>query len=98
MPTGIASIQNSKANGSWDFLNDVDQLLKPEEFLACLNAYPNALANFNTFGASHQRFILRWIKLTKQQKPGKNEFKKQLPWPMKIRRYRGCERFFFRIY
>jgi uncharacterized protein YdeI (YjbR/CyaY-like superfamily) len=65
MPTGIAAVQSSKKNGSWNFLDDVDKLIKPKDFEDCLKNFPNAFNNFNAFGASHQRFTLRWIKLAK---------------------------------
>jgi len=62
---GIEAVLKSKANGLWDFMNDVDALIKPYDFIVCLNEYENATNNFNGFGASSQRFILRWIKIAK---------------------------------
>jgi uncharacterized protein YdeI (YjbR/CyaY-like superfamily) len=62
---GKEAVLQSKANGLWDFMNDVDALIKPTDFIKCLNEYENATLNFNAFGASSQRFILRWIKLAK---------------------------------
>ena len=62
---GIESVLKAKQNGTWDFMDDVDALLKPIDFKNELEVYPSAMANFNKFGASSQRFILRWIKLAK---------------------------------
>ncbi|MDI1233266.1 MAG: YdeI/OmpD-associated family protein [bacterium] len=62
---GREAVLKSKANGLWDHMDDVDALIKPTDFIKCLNGYENATNNFNKFGASSQRFILRWIKIAK---------------------------------
>ncbi|TAE13710.1 MAG: hypothetical protein EAY72_08095 [Bacteroidetes bacterium] len=62
---GLNSVELAKQNGTWDFYNDVDQLIKPADFEQKLMEFPDALMNFNAFGASSQRFTLRWIKLAK---------------------------------
>lgn len=64
-PAGYQSIEASKENGLWDFMDDVDALIKPDDLLAGLEAHPPALENFDHFSASVQRFTLRWIKLAK---------------------------------
>jgi len=46
-------------------MDDVDALIKPTDFIECLDEYENAANNFNAFGASSLRFILQWIKLAK---------------------------------
>lgn len=63
--SGKESVAKSKANGLWNFMDDVDALIKPNDFIEELMKYENASNNFNAFGASSQRFILRWIKLAK---------------------------------
>lgn len=62
---GKEAVLKSKASGLWDFMDDVDALIKPTDFVTELNKYKNATINFNSFGASSQRFILRWIKIAK---------------------------------
>lgn len=62
---GKQSVLKSKEKGLWDFMDDVDALILPTDFIIELQSYPNALINFNAFGASSKRFILRWIKLAK---------------------------------
>ncbi len=68
MPAGKESVAKSKEAGLWEFMDDVDAIIKPDDFLQCLESFPNALANFNAFNASSQRFILRWIKISKTPK------------------------------
>lgn len=62
---GRASVNLSKNLGLWDYMNDVDQLIKPEDFVQYLEKYPKATENFDAFGASSKRFILRYIKIAK---------------------------------
>lgn len=64
---GRASVNLSKSLGLWDFMNDVDQLIKPADFIECLDKYPKAKENFDAFGASSKRFMLRHIKIAKTQ-------------------------------
>lgn len=66
-PAGIEAVENSKKAGLWNFMDDVDALIKPDDFVRKLESFPNAMANFNAFGASSQRFILRWIKISKTE-------------------------------
>ncbi|MEL6491976.1 MAG: YdeI/OmpD-associated family protein [Cyanobacteria bacterium J06621_3] len=63
---GLKAIAVSKENGQWDFLNDVDALIKPDDLTKALEARPPALENYETFPASAKRNILRWIKLAKK--------------------------------
>ncbi|MEM1094086.1 MAG: YdeI/OmpD-associated family protein [Bacteroidota bacterium] len=63
---GFASIEASKASGLWNFLDDVDALIKPDDLKEALAAYPEAFAHFDAFPPSSQRFVLRWIKLAKK--------------------------------
>lgn len=63
---GYQSIEASKQNGLWNFMDDVDKLIKPNDLIKALEAHPPALANFDNFNDSSKRFILRWIKLAKK--------------------------------
>ena len=62
---GKVSVELSKKNGLWNFMDDVDALIKPKDFIDELYKYNNAMNYFNAFSPSSQRFILRWIKLAK---------------------------------
>jgi uncharacterized protein YdeI (YjbR/CyaY-like superfamily) len=64
-PAGLATIAASKRSGLWDFMDDVDALIKPDDLVVALNQYPSATDYFDAFGAASQRFTLRWIKLAK---------------------------------
>ncbi len=62
---GRNAVLLSKKNGLWDFMDDVDQLIKPADFLNTLKENPSALENFDAFGNSSIRFMLRYIKIAK---------------------------------
>ena len=64
---GYKSIEVSKENGLWNFLDDVDALIKPADLVEALEAHPPALENFDGFNPSSKRFVLRWIKLAKTE-------------------------------
>ena len=63
---GLQAVAAAKASGSWDFLNDVDALIKPADFVEALESYPSALQYYEAFPDSAKRDILRWIKLAKK--------------------------------
>jgi len=65
---GLAAIEVSKQNGLWNFMDDVDALIKPEDLVEALNAHPPAYENFDASAQSYQRNVLRWIKLAKTPK------------------------------
>jgi uncharacterized protein YdeI (YjbR/CyaY-like superfamily) len=64
-PAGLAAIAESKRQGLWDYLEDVDVLVMPEDLIAALQAYPSAKEQFEAYAPSYRRNVLRWIKLAK---------------------------------
>ncbi len=66
-PAGLESIESSKKNGLWDFMDDVDQLIVPADLETALEKKPEAKEFFNSINDSSKRFVLRWIKLAKKE-------------------------------
>jgi uncharacterized protein YdeI (YjbR/CyaY-like superfamily) len=62
---GRRSVEVSKKAGLWDFMDDVDALIKPQDFVDELDKYSDAKTNWDSFGASSKRFMLRFIKIAK---------------------------------
>jgi uncharacterized protein YdeI (YjbR/CyaY-like superfamily) len=58
---GITVVNLAKKSGTWDTLNDVDNLVSPDDLVAELKKYPKAESNFNQFTKSVRRGILEWI-------------------------------------
>ncbi len=65
---GFRSIEASKANGLWDFMDDVDKLIIPADLQKALEKYPSAADFFHAINPSSKRFVLRWLKLAKTDK------------------------------
>ncbi len=65
---GRDAIARSKALGQWDFMADVDALIKPDDLITALKTHKGAMDFFNSLSPSNQRFVLRWIKLAKTSK------------------------------
>jgi len=62
---GIAAIESSKRDGLWDFMDDVDALIAPDDLNAALDANEPARQNYEAFPPSTKRNTLRWIKVAK---------------------------------
>lgn len=66
--SGLKSIESSKANGLWNYMDDVDNLVIPMDLSEALDKLDGAKDFFNTINNSSKRFVLRWIKLAKTEK------------------------------
>ena len=74
--SGLKAIQVSKSNGLWNFMDDVDNLIVPEDLSGALSEFDGASEFFNSINPSSKRFALRWIKLAKTEKTRKNRIRK----------------------
>ena len=63
---GQKVVAAAKESELWDFMNDVDALIKPDDLIEALEQYPSALKNYEAFPDSAKRDILRWIKMAKK--------------------------------
>ena len=64
---GLASIERGKASGLWTFMDDVDQLIVPDDLGEAIAAR-GAAESWEAFAPSYRRNLLRWIKLAKTGK------------------------------
>jgi uncharacterized protein YdeI (YjbR/CyaY-like superfamily) len=63
-PAGEAKIAIAQGNGQWDFLNDVDALIAPDDLLAALKG-AGQRAFWEAIPKSVRRGTLEWIKTAK---------------------------------
>ena len=63
---GRSLVQQAKEDGSWSRLDDVENLVIPDDLGAALDARPNARKLFERFPPSSRRAILEWILNAKQ--------------------------------
>ena len=60
-PAGQAVIDAAKADGSWTLLDDVENLVVPDDLAAAFAAHPPAREHWDAFPRSARRAILEWI-------------------------------------
>jgi len=60
-PAGQAVIDAAKADGSWSLLDDVENLVVPDDLAAAFAAHPPAREHWDAFPRSVRRAILEWI-------------------------------------
>jgi uncharacterized protein YdeI (YjbR/CyaY-like superfamily) len=60
-PAGSALVAAAQADGSWTMLDDVENLIVPDDLVAAFAAYPGSLAHWDAFPRSAKRGILEWI-------------------------------------
>ena len=65
---GLRSMEWSKQQGLWDFMDDVDQLILPDDLKKALSEYNGATEFFTSINDASKRFVLRYIKLAKTEK------------------------------
>lgn len=59
--SGLRMVNLAKETGTWDALEEVDNLIIPVDLMESLTKMPPALANFEAFSNSSKRGILEWI-------------------------------------
>jgi uncharacterized protein YdeI (YjbR/CyaY-like superfamily) len=60
-PSGMAIIEQAKLNGKWDVLDDIENLVIPDDLRSLLAANHGAEVHFNAFPRSVKKGILEWI-------------------------------------
>jgi uncharacterized protein YdeI (YjbR/CyaY-like superfamily) len=64
-PAGLAKIEAAKANGMWNFLDDVEALLDPPDLIAALSG--KAAEVWAAQPRSVKRGTLEWIKMARTE-------------------------------
>ncbi len=75
-PAGLNKVERAKKDGSWNFLDDVEKLIIPEDFKLALNSDREAKNNFEALGNSSKKQILYWIKSAKRDSTRENRIQK----------------------
>jgi uncharacterized protein YdeI (YjbR/CyaY-like superfamily) len=60
-PAGLAAIERAKANGSWNALDDIDNLVVPPDLAAALAERPGAAESWEAAAPSGRRMALAWV-------------------------------------
>lgn len=75
-PAGLEKIEAAKEDESWYFLDDIDNLIIPEDLKEALNQNKQAKQHFEAFKDSIKKQILYWIKTAKRSRTRKNRIEK----------------------
>jgi uncharacterized protein YdeI (YjbR/CyaY-like superfamily) len=60
-PAGQAIIDAAKADGSWTLLDDVEDLIVPDDLAAAFDAHPGSREQWESFPRSPRRAMLVWL-------------------------------------
>lgn len=64
---GLNMVEKAKSSGAWNFLDDVEKLVIPDDLEEALNNNTKAKYYYERFSNSSKRGILEWIKNAKQE-------------------------------
>jgi uncharacterized protein YdeI (YjbR/CyaY-like superfamily) len=65
-PAGLQTIEIAKANGMWDALNDVENLIVPDDLKKEFDTNEIAFDHWEKFPRSSKKAILKWISEAKR--------------------------------
>ncbi|GEK18904.1 YdeI/OmpD-associated family protein [Cellulomonas persica] len=58
---GRAVVERAKQDGSFTYLDDVEDLVVPDDLAAALDEHPGARTHWDGFSPSARKVVLRWI-------------------------------------
>lgn len=65
-PTGLAVVEAAQKSGTWTALDDVENLIEPEDLRGALDSRPAARGHWDAFPRSTRRATLEWIGAAKR--------------------------------
>ena len=65
-PQGLVAIKTAKENGSWELLNDVENLIVPNDFQSILNSNSILNKGYSALSASRKKSILHRLLFAKR--------------------------------
>ncbi len=72
---GLAKIERAKLDGSWEALDEIEELIMPPALQQAFKGSKVALTNFNKFPPSVKKAIYQWIVSAKTEHTLKNRVK-----------------------
>jgi len=64
--TGLEVIERSKQNGSWNILNEVEELTIPADLTKAFRSHPGSRKFFLSLSKSVRKMLLQWLVLAKR--------------------------------
>ncbi|HEY0054678.1 MAG TPA: YdeI/OmpD-associated family protein [Pedobacter sp.] len=72
---GYTSIETAKGNGSWSILDEVEELIIPDDLKIEFERRPGSKEYFLSLSKSARKMMLQWIVLAKRQETRQNRIK-----------------------
>ena len=74
--SGYYKIDIAKQNGMWTFLDDVENLIIPDDLQKAFNSNKRALENYQNFAPGYRKSYLHWLKQAKRDATRQNRIEK----------------------
>jgi len=74
--SGLSKIEIAKQNGSWTALDDVENLVVPNDLQQKFNKNKIAFVNYQNFARSYRKSYLYWLNQAKRQQTRENRINK----------------------
>jgi uncharacterized protein YdeI (YjbR/CyaY-like superfamily) len=65
-PAGAAAVAEAKASGAWTLMDDVEDLVVPDDLAAALARHRGAREHWDSFSPSSRKQALAWVVLAKK--------------------------------
>ena len=65
--SGLLKIEQAKRDGSWTLLDDVEDLIVPDDLQLAFKANPKAFSNYQNFAPSYRKSYLYWLNQAKRE-------------------------------
>ena len=65
-PGGAAAIAVAKENGMWTLMDDVEDLVVPDDLASAFERHPGSREHWDSWSASARKLILTWVVLAKR--------------------------------
>lgn len=76
---GFESIERARKNGSWNVLDEVEELIVPADLSNAFQLYPGAEIYFSGLSRSVRKMLLQWVVLAKRPETRQNRIK-EIAW------------------
>jgi len=74
--SGLDIINAAKQNGSWTLLDNVENMIIPEDLQLAFNENPKAFENYQNFARGYRKSYLYWLNQAKRKETRQNRIQK----------------------
>lgn len=78
--SGYKSIQIARENGAWTYMDDVENLVIPDDLQKAFDKNPQAFENYSNFAPSYRKSYLSWIHQAKRPETRKKRISETIKY------------------